>query len=724
VQITRPDEQPAEGTGVRTTATGRQRWILRLLVGATWAALVAVELPTGVAVAAQPASLMSTAVAAASFQTQPRAGPGTSASAPAPTPSAASRARAAEQQQAQARAAEQQARAAALKRAAQLAQAALSAKSAWGARGRPTAMVVLRPDTVDLVTNGRLTRRLPRRAGDLTLTDLDRYLPDTWLSITGDTARLSAAVVLTPRVALDIGGAVRTLKLAGGATLPEAASIHTGSGRLVVHGVTITSSDRTSQQPMPPSPGRPFVVVSSGGRLDASDATFADLGSSPTDPEDRPGVQFNTGSGGSLQRTSLLRNGTGLQLGGSQGMRLEGVTISGSAGDGLVLNGDRGTIMSGIRAERNGGYGVRVSGSGTDRPVTGISTAGNGKFGIAAIETTGTKITGVTTSGDASGGLEVNRSSDLTVTDFTATDEPMGVFTHLTSRNTVFDRLRISGGRRGVMVEKTTHYLTLQASMITGAKVAGVSVGGTAVELRDLSVSDSRTGIRVERGAAGVTAVNLTVSGGQDGVVATAGTAGVVLQNLTADGVENDAVRSFSPNARILGGTITGATTGITLGAATTISGTSITLVNDGIRARSGDLVQADGVDVHAIAVGINAEAGTPFLLTGSRVHALEAVRGQLTQEGVNDLSLPPLNLLGAIGAPFILLALVLELVHVARQHRSCGSTRRRLPPTLPATSASTESPARSTPRTRSPATTPCLAGPLCASAQDAGTPG
>ena len=275
-----------------------------------------------------------------------------------------------------------------------------------------------------------------------------------------------------------------------------------------------------------------------------------------------------------------------------------------------------------------------------------------------------------------------------------------------------------------MVVEKTTKHLTVQDSTIVGARVAGVAVGGSEVELRAVSVSDSLSGVRIERGAHEVTAVDLTVSGGQDGVVAAPGTTRVVLQNLTTDGVENDAVRSFSPNARILGGTITGATTGITVGAAATISGTSITLVNDGIRARSGGLVQADGVEVHAIAVGINAEAGTPFLLTGSRVHALEAVRGQLTQAGVNDLSLPPLNLLGAIGAPFILLALVLELVHVARQHRSGGDARRRLPPTLPATSASTGPPARSTPRPPSPATTPCRVGPRCATAQDARTPG
>src|SRR3954453_5458037 len=51
--------------------------------------------------------------------------------------------------------------------------------------------------------------------------------------------------------------------------------------------------------------------------------------------------------------------------------------------------------------------------------------------------------------------------------------------------------------------------------------------------------------------------------------------------------------------------------------------------------------------------------------LDNSTVHTLQAARGTLTLLGVNDLSLPPLNLLGAIGLPWILLALLLEALHL-----------------------------------------------------------
>ena len=141
-------------------------------------------------------------------------------------------------------------------------------------------------------------------------------------------------------------------------------------------------------------------------------------------------------------------------------------------------------------------------------------------------------------------------------------------------------------------------------------------------------MSDARTGVRIERGAGNVVATGLKLSGGQDGLVTTAGTTGVVIRDLIADGVENDAVRNFSPGAQIIGGRITGGLTGIDAEAATTISGTASSLSNEGIRARTNEPVTIDNVAVDAVTVGMNVADGTPVVLTNSRVHALEAVRG------------------------------------------------------------------------------------------------
>jgi hypothetical protein len=570
-------------------------------------------------------------------------------------------------------------------------------RAVWETHGHPTAMTIVRQTSVDLVDHGRLTQRIPRWGGDMTIPMLSRYLPRSWLSVTGGTARLSAAVVITPNLTLDVGAPIKTLQLSGGATAADAASLYTGGGGLRLRGVTVTAVDRTSRQAMAPGAGRPFIVVSPGGRLTATDSTISDLGSEPTeassgaDVQNHPGVDFHAGSTGALVRTSVLRNGTGLSLNGSQGVHLEDVTVGGSKGVGLVLRGDRATTMSKVRADHNGTYGVRIMAPSTDRPITGISTTGNGTFGIGVLQQTAVKITDVTTSADGIGGLDVSESANATISGLTATAEPVGIFTHVNSTNVVLDRLAITGGGRGVMIEKTTDHLVMRASTITGATGAGVSAGGKNVDLRDSSVTGSRSGVRVERGAHGLTAAGLTLSGGLDGVVASPGTDGVVLQDLTVNGVADVGVRSSSPDARIVGGRITGGSTGIAVDAATTISGTQIGLVDQGIRSQSPGLVHADDIVVNAVSVGINAANGSPFLLTGSHIHALESVRGALNTQGPNDVSLPPLNLLGAIGLPLVLIAVALQVVAALRGRRFGGDAR----PTPPVRPTVSDGPAR-----------------------------
>jgi hypothetical protein len=574
-------------------------------------------------------------------------------------------------------------RAKAAERAAKAAATAARLRRTWESRGRPDRLIILRRYQVDVVTQGRHTSRVARRGGVVTLGSLDRYVPGSWITISSGRARLAATLVLTPGAVLDVGGPIRTLELVGGPDAAKAASIYTGSGRLTLHDVTVTSVDPESGHSVPPeAAGRPFIVVSSNGRLDSADTVISDLGTAPDATGDgRPAVLFNPGSTGSLVRTALLRNSTGLRLSRSRGVRLEEVTARDSTADGIVLRGDRGTEMSDIRAVGNGDNGVVVGGQSSDRPVTGITTAENGAFGMAVVGQTGARITGVTTARDAAGGIRVNRSTDTVITDLTATDQPTGVFTHVNTTGIVLDRVRTTGGRRGLVAEKSTRGLDVVDSTFTGARVTGVALGGQDIDLDRVRVEGARTGVRIERGAGDIRLTGLVVTGGDDGVVATPGTHDVVVTDLVAENVTEDAVRTFSPGARIVGGRITGGATAIDIGAATTITGTTITGAQEGIHSRTADLVHADRITVDTLALGVNSATGSPVVLRDSRVHALESVRGEFIGEGVNDLSLPPLNLLGAIGVPLILLALVLEAAHAVRV-RGLGG-RRRVPPAV-----------------------------------------
>jgi cytoskeletal protein RodZ len=690
----------------RTVAS--RRWSRKFFAGVAVAAVVAVVMPTGVAFAAQPGSIAAVPESApkpdpkVESESEPKVAAEKSAknSTKATAPSAEAkpdtpkdpavaneqqaRSQAAADQAAKDAVAEQQARAqaAAEARAAKLAAAGQRSKAAWDGHGRPSKMIVVRTRSIDLVTGGRLTRQVPRSGGALTLSTLDRFVPDDWLRIADGTANLSAAIVMTPLTGLNLGGDVKTLKLAGGPDPSDAASIYTGRGKLTARDITVTSADSGFQQALPPGPGRPFIVVSVGGRFEATDATISDLGTVPTDPADRAGVTFGEGSSGAVVRTSMLRNSIGIKVDRANNIRLEAVTVSESASDGLVLRGDRGTALIGITAERNGGNGVLVTGPSSDRPISGITAQGNKLFGVAVLGQTKPRITGISTNGDTVGGLRISWSTEVNVTDFTSVDDPIGVYTHVGSGQVVIDRMKVTGARRGLQIEKTTRDLELNDSTIDNASIAGVSIGGHEVQLNRVTVNDSGTGMRVERGASEVTVDGLTLTGGRDGIVALSATKNVVLKNVVADGVAGDAIRTFSPAAQILGGRITGSSTGIDTGAATSINGTAITEVDTGVRARTGEVVRIDGIQVSALSAGINAAAGSPVIVTDSRLDALQAVRGVVQLQGAtNQLSLPPLNLLGAIGVPLILLALLLEQVQAFRQ-RSIGiGVRRRLPP-------------------------------------------
>ncbi|TWF79928.1 parallel beta helix pectate lyase-like protein [Pseudonocardia hierapolitana] len=567
---------------------------------------------------------------------------------------------------------------------------AASVRRAWEARGRPHRMVVVRDFRIDLATDGRVTRQVGRAGGNLTISALDQALPSDWLTVTDGTATLDATLVLTRGVSMQLGGSgstLRTLQLAGGATPADAASIHTGGGRVALNGITVASIDLATGQPLPSTAkGRPTIVASGGGRLDVTDVTINDLGtvSDGTPGSDERGaaaVEFRTASTGSLVRTTVARGSTGVELSHSQGVHLEQLTVSDSADDGLVLAGDQGTSMSGIRATGNGANGVLVSGQSGGRPITGISTNANGAFGVAVVGESGTQISAVDTTADEAGGLRISRSTNIGVTGYTATDQRMGVFTHVNSSGIVLDGIQTTGGARGLVVEKSTSHLEAKNSTFSGARVAGAALNGADIALNGVHVTGSRSAVRVDRGAHDIRLTGLTVDGGRDGLVTAAGTSGLVVTDLTVNDVASDAVRSFTPDARITGAEITGGGTGLDLAAGATITNSTIVAAREGIRSRSPEPVYASGVTVDTTELGVNSAEGSPFTLVNSNVHALESVRGVINQQGTNDLSLPPLNLLGAIGIPLIILAVVLEELHSYRQRRLGGATRRRRPP-------------------------------------------
>jgi hypothetical protein len=236
----------------------------------------------------------------------------------------------------------------------------------------------------------------------------------------------------------------------------------------------------------------------------------------------------------------------------------------------------------------------------------------------------------------------------------------------------VLDAITLTGGRTGILAEKTTKGLHVTGSTIDSAHVAGMQIGGHDTLLDGVTLKGSKTAVRVERGAGGVTANKLTLVGGTDGLVTSGGTTGVVVKDLSADSVGNSAVRNLSPGMQITGAQIRGGITGMDLQAGTTVTAVQIGLTTTGIRVRTTDPVLIDHATVDAVSVGLGVAPAAAVTLRNSSAHALEAVRGTVALDATDELSLPPL----------ILLAIVLELLHLLRQRRF-GPTRRALPPAV-----------------------------------------
>jgi hypothetical protein len=213
--------------------------------------------------------------------------------------------------------------------AAQAVKPVSQARETWARRGR-THKLILRPRPIDTITDGRLTKRT-QRAGRINLTSLSRIVPNSFLDISGDTARLNP----TPPA--------------------DAACLYTGRGKMSVTGVTMTSVDGHGQPLAANAQGRPYIAVSSGGRFDATDATLGDRGVQPSgtdkgEPAMSYNISYNTDATGTLLRTSVVRNTTGAELSRSRNVRLDAVSVVEPWSDGLLLQGDKRTVMKAITA--------------------------------------------------------------------------------------------------------------------------------------------------------------------------------------------------------------------------------------------------------------------------------------------------------------------------------------------------------------------------------------
>ncbi|HEX4360466.1 MAG TPA: right-handed parallel beta-helix repeat-containing protein [Pseudonocardia sp.] len=437
--------------------------------------------------------------------------------------------------------------------------------------------------------------------------------------------------------------------------------------------------------PARPLPARPSLVAPgrsgpqvgappTGSSLVAPGRSGPKVGAPPTAPPAaapqvlvRPGVLFGAGSTGSVSRTELTGNTVGLQLDGSRAVALDDVTLDHSSTDGLVLHGDQGTVLRAVQSTANGRNGVLVSGAGTNRVITGISTVANAAFGIAVVRQVRPQITGVTGKSDQGGGLRLTGTIGAVVSNATFTGEQVGVLINGTNDKSQLTNVRVRGGHDGIVLTHAVTGASITASNVENPVGTGVKISGGDTQVRSLSVIGAAAAVRISPTAHGVNVVDSSISGGGDGFLIARGAQGVILTNPTIQGPSRNGVKTASANARIIGGRIIGGATGINARAATTVSGTAITNAGDGVRTSPGGGVAADHIDVLGGNVGVKVEPNTTITVTDSRIRSRDSLRGTVTLVGDNVVSPPPFNWIAALGVLFVLLALVLETTAAGR---------------------------------------------------------
>ncbi|MFD3451756.1 right-handed parallel beta-helix repeat-containing protein [Streptomyces sp. NPDC058691] len=550
--------------------------------------------------------------------------------------------------------------------------------AAWERTGRPERLMVIRPGTVALVSRGTVVRRLYPQAGALPLSWLVANAGHDWVarSSGGGTAavQMKTAVLLTPGTTLRIGPDTAKVLFTAGRTAASGTWIRGSRAGLEVRDATLGSVGEDGNEPAAgDAAGRPYILMGAGGRLDLDHSTVTGFGLPGTGPglSRFSGVTWGKGSTGSAVGSSFVGNRTGLRLAGSTGVKLSDVTVKGSLEDGVVLNKDAGTVIEGLASQDNGRNGLTAGGT-DDRALTGVGTSGNRGSGIKATAQSGLRLTGVTSQGDQGGGIRLVSCAACTVDTATVHGAPVALAVSGAGSQVAVVDPRFSSGTTGITLAAGIGGATVSGGTVQGFE-RGIAVSGSAVSVRQTAVSDSLTGVSVYGQAHEVSLRGVTVRGGRVGVTASDTTSAVTLTDVRVSGTTRKGLSSASPGLRVTGGSVSGATTAVDLGASARLDTLTISGARRGLHLAAGVHATGTALDVLAERKGIEVGRGARMDLTDSRVRAPIALfgPGDVHRIGHTRVTLPPFPWLGFAALLALTLAAGLQTVHQVRHRRT-----------------------------------------------------
>ncbi|HVN11570.1 MAG TPA: right-handed parallel beta-helix repeat-containing protein [Kineosporiaceae bacterium] len=517
--------------------------------------------------------------------------------------------------------------------------------------------IVLRPNRIDLVRDGRVLTSMPFNGAAATLAGVAAVVDGSYVTRIGDTVTLKAAVLQRPGTSLTAGAdGIRTLRIV---SRPGSAAYLWGTGaNLTLTGVAVRADPA-------PAAIRPYLLYSGGSHVTVRNGSLLRLGRSPRGAA----LEIGTGSGVTVTDTTFTSSSTGLSAHASASVVLRDVTVSGSAGDGITLRNAGAVDVVGIDAVRNGRNGITLSGRGTHvRALRDVTATGNKHAGLMVVDGTGATASGLRTTRNGNAGAALTGAGVVQLSGVTSTSEPTGIRVHDGQPVTISGLTAISDAT-GVSADGKGHGLVLQQSVIhdaqvgvriqtPGARVSGVRVldsdagldsdvgarglvvtaleatstaagvgtglvaGGAVTRLSDVHVAGFRTGLRIEE--AGTTVKDSIAGAAVSGVLLDGAATGTTITGISTYGAKDGLRVAGAPGPTRVEDSILGGETGLRVGTGdVTVVHSTINGAQDGVRmAAAGGTLTLDSADVTGTArTGLALDAGTTSVV-GSAVHA------------------------------------------------------------------------------------------------------
>ncbi len=236
------------------------------------------------------------------------------------------------------------------------ADAAQRGRGAWDSHGRPNKMIIVRPTSVDSLTNGQLTRRAPRRGRRADAWPAwTAPCPVGWITSADGTVQLAAAVVLSPGVTLELGGGGVTTVAAGRRTDRRRRRVDLHRRRPAERARRHGDLDRPGLRAAGRRRPRTALRARDRGRPAGRHRRHLQRPRHPARPTRRTGPASRSAPAAPAPWCAPRCCATAPVCGSTDrpGCGWRALTVAESAADGLMLQGDQGTTLIGVRAERN-----------------------------------------------------------------------------------------------------------------------------------------------------------------------------------------------------------------------------------------------------------------------------------------------------------------------------------------------------------------------------------